>query len=175
MFSGQRICLIILQSCSIYINTSPRHITLPVMLPSNLTASKWALSHGIIAAWFITSTNYWCQINWAPYKMKWQNILHLEKFSESSAHLQLLAKAAANSSWLKILVVWHQLNWTSCGYDREGLYASILHVTVIYFISACFLNISFFEMSFIWDKLHLSNDDKLCKQPFHCPQWLCWL
>lgn len=118
MFLGS-ICLVISESCSIYTDTSSRHITLPVMLPSNLTVSKWALSHSIIAAWFITSTNYWCQINQGPYKMKWQNKLYLEDFSESYVLLQLLAKIAANKSWLKILVAWHWMNWASSVWDRD--------------------------------------------------------
>lgn len=128
MFSGVCICLVISENCSSYIDTSSRHITLPVMLPSNLTASKWALSHGIIAAWFITSANYWCQINQASYKMKWQNKLYLEEFSESCVLLQLLAKTATSKSWLKILVAWHWLNWTSGVYDR--LDARILYIMV---------------------------------------------
>lgn len=138
MFSGQHICLIILESCSIYIDTSSRHITLPVRLPSNLTASKWALSHGIIAAWFITSTNYRCQINQAPYKMKWQNKLYLEEFSESCVRLQLLAKTAANKSWLKILVVWHWLNWASCACDRGLICKDSASCSQLFPLSACF-------------------------------------
>lgn len=98
VFSGLCISLVISESCSIYIDTFPRYIILPVMLPNNLTASKCALSHGITAAWFITSTNYWCQINQAPYEMKWQNKLYLEEFSESCVVLQLLAKTAVIES-----------------------------------------------------------------------------
>lgn len=116
-------CVLGLCICLVFsvasIQSSSRHITLPVTLPSNLTVSKWALSHGIIAAWFITSTNYWCQINQAPYKMKWQNKLYLEEFSESYVLFQLLAKTATNKSWLKILVACHWLNGDSGVWDKE--------------------------------------------------------
>lgn len=143
--------------CSIYTDTSSRHITLPVMLPSNLTVSKWALSHGIIAAWFITSTNYWCQINQAPYKMKWQNKLYLEEFSESYVLLQLLAETATNKSWLKILVAWHWLNWASGVWDREIMCKGTMYYCKFSSLRAC-LCIVFcslvkylvFETNFTW-------------------------
>lgn len=159
MFSGLCICLVIFESCNTYIDISSRHITLPVMLPSNLTASKWALSHGIIAAWFITSTNYWCQINQAPYKMKWQNKLYLGEFSESCVLLQLLAKTVASKSWLKILAAWHCLNWTSGVCDREIRCKDSVYYSKLSSLSACFCIVVFFyslvkylvfETNFTW-------------------------
>lgn len=151
MFSGLCICLVISESCSIYIDTSSTHITLPVMLPSDFNASKWALSHGIIAAWFITSTNYWCQINQAPYKMKWQNKLYLEEFSESCV-LQLLAKTAANKSWLRILFAWHLLNWTSGVGDREIRCKDSIYYSQLSSLSACFCIVFFILW---WNILYL--------------------